>query len=591
MESLKKIHDLVRFTRLRLGINRFFSQLSLLLLIAASAGLLGTVLERTLALGLPLLPAYVGLGLAALLAAVGSAVLTCESSVQAAVKIDRQAGLAERISSVLLLEKVHFSSPWAVAMRADALRVVTDVRPRQAAPFRAPPSLGWMFLVLALAGGVYFWLPQWDLLGKQTAQKEQVRKEQELTQAREQLKKQLAEIDKRLPDKDLLKGLDPLADPQTEIKLNNPEKLRAEAVKRLDQLKDKLETAKDADKFKALEGLKQMLGQLKKEPKATESANKLSKALQEGDFKQAKQAVQELEETLAREKTENKKEKSKQAGEDLEKLAREISQLAKREDVQQALKNSGLNEEQIQHALDTLSKRDLDQLAEELKKAGLSPERCEKLLEKAKEQLGGEERLKKLCDKLQEAAKQCKNGKSDQNQQVQPGEGDSESAMDDVENELSDMEAMDQQLNDIESALNQAEQAQEQMAEGEGGSGGMGEGGECEGDGLGQNGDKEGAKKGGYKAGIGMGGANPQKEAPHSSEKLKTKTHQNTGAVLKRWSEDGVQIKGEAKAEFTNVAEAAQREAAEAVNKDQIPRQYQNAVRDYFSGLNEKPAE
>ena len=47
----------------------------------------------------------------------------------------------------------------------------------------------------------------------------------------------------------------------------------------------------------------------------------------------------------------------------------------------------------------------------------------------------------------------------------------------------------------------------------------------------------------------------------------------------------GVSIKGQSTVQFEEAAATAQSEAQSALNQDQVPRAYQNGVRDYFDDL------
>jgi flavin-binding protein dodecin len=47
----------------------------------------------------------------------------------------------------------------------------------------------------------------------------------------------------------------------------------------------------------------------------------------------------------------------------------------------------------------------------------------------------------------------------------------------------------------------------------------------------------------------------------------------------------GVSIKGQSTVKFEEAAATAQSEAQSALNQDQVPRVYQNAVKDYFDDL------
>jgi hypothetical protein len=49
----------------------------------------------------------------------------------------------------------------------------------------------------------------------------------------------------------------------------------------------------------------------------------------------------------------------------------------------------------------------------------------------------------------------------------------------------------------------------------------------------------------------------------------------------------GVSIKGNSKVQIEEMAAAAQSDAQSALNQDQVPRAYQNAVRNYFDDLKE----
>ena len=48
---------------------------------------------------------------------------------------------------------------------------------------------------------------------------------------------------------------------------------------------------------------------------------------------------------------------------------------------------------------------------------------------------------------------------------------------------------------------------------------------------------------------------------------------------------DGPQIKGQANAELREAVGAATRDAQDAIDRDQVPRQYQSAVQKYFEQL------
>jgi hypothetical protein len=57
------------------------------------------------------------------------------------------------------------------------------------------------------------------------------------------------------------------------------------------------------------------------------------------------------------------------------------------------------------------------------------------------------------------------------------------------------------------------------------------------------------------------------------------------GGSMPSISLKGVSIKGTSTVKFEEAAAAAQQDAQSALNQDQVPRAYQNHVRDYFDDL------
>jgi hypothetical protein len=55
--------------------------------------------------------------------------------------------------------------------------------------------------------------------------------------------------------------------------------------------------------------------------------------------------------------------------------------------------------------------------------------------------------------------------------------------------------------------------------------------------------------------------------------------------VIASWYFKDVQIKGEARRDFTEVVEAGRANAAEAISENQIPRKYEEAMKKYFGQL------
>jgi hypothetical protein len=58
--------------------------------------------------------------------------------------------------------------------------------------------------------------------------------------------------------------------------------------------------------------------------------------------------------------------------------------------------------------------------------------------------------------------------------------------------------------------------------------------------------------------------------------------------VIASWYFKDVQIKGEARRDFTEVVEAGRANAAEAISENQIPRKYEDAMKKYFGQLEQR---
>ena len=65
----------------------------------------------------------------------------------------------------------------------------------------------------------------------------------------------------------------------------------------------------------------------------------------------------------------------------------------------------------------------------------------------------------------------------------------------------------------------------------------------------------------------------------------KVKGQMSPGGSMPSITLKGVSIKGTSNVKFEEAATSAQQDAQSALNQDQVPRAYQNTVRDYFDDL------
>jgi chemotaxis protein histidine kinase CheA len=94
---------------------------------------------------------------------------------------------------------------------------------------------------------------------------------------------------------------------------------------------------------------------------------------------------------------------------------------------------------------------------------------------------------------------------------------------------------------------------------------------------------KEGPGMGG--PGIGTGGVAPISPEDVALQPTKVKGQVKPGRVVGGYFTDGFQLKGDAQAEYRETVGAAAQDAADAIEKDEIPRAYSQSVRKYFEEM------
>lgn len=594
----------IRAAQRRLWVNRWLDHLGWTLTIGACGWIVALVSARLCALTWPL--GWMALGATAA-AVIGSVVWTAirrETTLDAAVALDRAAGLKERVSSGLVC--ASSSDPFSQAVVADAAQSAGPISVRRFVPIRGGRSLIYGGAV-AVAGLVFLWLfPEFDLLGKAQARD---RIKQRLAAANEtrtalaqpvEAVKNLVESNPALKDMKEMQELEALTKPQD--KPVDPVDLRREAIKKLEKLGDELKKQAASERFKDLQETKNRLKEMGKPQDAKSPPSKLMQALTDGDFKQAQEELSKMKEQLAKKKHDAKsQEEVKKMSEQLDQLAKKLNDAAGDKNLEQQLKQAGLNAEQMKRILDALNKKDPQQLAKmmedlekKLKKEGMSQQQIDKMkkqVQQAQKQQGSKEQMNKLAEAMKKAGQKCQSGDKQGAQQQ----------MDQAGEQLSEMEMMEQQMGEIDSKMSQLDDLKDEMGdqskdEGEkqckqcNGTGMRKDGSPCPHcDGTGQgNGNKPGNGPPGRGRGAGQRG---KKDTDVAFQKKRAKVEQRQGAVIGQWFVKGDQIKGESKAQYLEAVQSAVRDASDALEKDQVPRAYQKAVKNYFDRLGEeKPA-
>lgn len=583
----------VRQARRRLWLNRWLAALGWCLAGAAGLFILAVIVQRVALVGLhlPTFLTWTALGLtgAALLTSLIWAIITRDSRAAAAARLDEAAGLKERISTGLHCRSLD--DPFAQAVVADAERIGRGITPARHLPIRVPHSANWAGGT-AVAALLFFWLfPVVDLSGKEEEQRERAERSQRVERTvavvEPVLQQQLRRIADRNPDlKDEIDSLEPMdAD-----RLKTPLDARREAVKQVQKLEQKLEERRSAEDIAAVEELQRMMRRLASQRNPDTPVGRLADALSRGDFKDAQKAIEDMKLELARApETEAESQQAEELRRQLSQLAEKLKEIA--EDTRRTedqLARAGLDSEQIQRALESLSKKDFDAIREQLKEQGLDDKQIEQMVEQM-------QNCASACSVAQQMGQNLGQGATGGTGQGQGGLA-GEAGFSAASDQLSELEALQQQLNSLNAAMADLDAAKDQLGRGctpcQGtgmdGSSGCGA---CQGSGMCQGG--MGGMGGGMGGpGIGAGGIAPREEADYQLVKERTPVHTTAGRIIHQRFIDGEQFRGEATSELVDVTISAERYATDAINTGQMPRIYQEPVRRYFDRSREGlPAE
>lgn len=574
--------------RRRLLANALFERATIGVLVGGAALALAVLVDRAFGFGMPQLWGLAGAGALALGFTIVATVLARPTRLRAAIAIDAAAGLKERLSTALVCGPG--SDEFAQAALRDAEKTAAKIHVPTHLPLRAPGLWPWSLATTAAAALLVLFMPTLNLFARDRAQAggedAAVLKERESVTAavNQQLNRirQMAQENKQLEG--LASDLKPLE--LADRPLKTPDDVRREAVKQIDRVTQKLEQKKAEQNAEAQRELKRMLAGLKPQD-ARQPQSELSKALAQGNFEAAKQALDEMKKDLADAARKGDADAQKRLAElqkKLDDLAKELAKLPDDRQLRKELeKRAGLDAETAKKLLDELSKMDPKQLEKELQKklaeagAKLTPEQMQKLAEKIAQNKEAREACKNLAQAMQQAAQACKNpGESGASQDAQ---AQASAALEAAMGQLSDLEMAEQMMNELEAQLSELKNLRQGVCQGQGNRPG-----DKPGDEIGNQGPQYGQ---GYGARIG------EEKAAHKTAPSKEKTHQVGGQIVGQMLIDGPQVKGEAQAEARAAVSAELRDATNAIERDEVPRQYERALRVYFerlAGLSRGPA-
>ncbi len=583
----------IKQARLRLWLNRWLVQFGWSLLVA---GILLSVLlvsDRLFALQLPMWWAAAAALWAGVIGSVAWLWITRESGLAAAMALDHGAGLRERVSTGMHARS-ESDDPFAAAVVYDAERRVTGLSVRKVLPLRWPRSLS-AGAVMLIVAALSMRLPVFDVLNRNEALAKAEDQQLALARVRSVVAKPVSAISQSVgsdADEDVKRQLTELERALQPDSTSDAAVLRREALKKLDRLEDTFKTKSQEERFKALEETKKRLKMMGGPRDPQSELKSLIESLSAGDFQDAQAELKRLQEQLAKRDRAGKTDPKQveQLKKQLDNLAKQLQQAG--EDQQQSqreLQNAGMSEADVKRVLDALAKKDPKQLekmakelAERLKEQGVSEEQLRQMMEKLAQRQQASEQLKKMAEKFSGAAGQLQQGNTEAAQDELGEAGEM----------LSEMEQLEQSLNELEAQMAMVSDARDELSE---------EPGEddlackqCNGTGFRKDGaacphcNGSGECSGGGDRGRAFGARqrDDNVQVAFKNSKAQVKTTKG-GRIISQQFVKGEQLKGKSEAEFYDAAMAAEIEATDALNRDRIPRMYRKGVRDYFDRLGE----
>lgn len=553
---LKAFEKKLWLVRLRCSVNLLLKQTGRVLTGAGIIAVLSVLTERLLAVSV--INSWTLWGFGGVVAALVFLLwmLRQPSRMQASLLLDERLKLHERFSTTLAL--ADSEGAFTNAARTEARETAQHVNLQGHFPIR--PSRCWLYVISTwvIAVALVLFMPQKDLLGLFRKRQEVEKHAEQIQQARVDIKEAtdtVKQVVKQFGDPELAEELGKLEQLPKDAK---PMEIKREAIRKLGDLSDRIQKMQTGAQLDSVNMMRQMFKQLRGSPEVF--SQKLRLALAKGDFAQASNLLNQLQKQLTEGKLSDEQQKA--LSEQLKELAKQLQELARRnEELEKELEKQGLDKR--------LAKLSEKQLREALQKQGLSAEKVEELLKKAAACRTACSR----CAGLGQAMAACGAGAG----------GLSGDELAEVMEQLDGLEAMKQQLMLSQATLAEINRAiaclGQGMCKGIGGQGPFMEG----------LSEKFGPGTGG--PGRGYGPRSIDESGVTSTKKTRVKGKTEEGPVVASWYFKGTQIKGEARRDFSEVIQAGRDSASEAISESQIPRKYEEAVKKYFSQLEESGGE
>ena len=551
---MNDLHLQVKKARRRLILQQFMSVVFWCLLIGLVVAAIGVAIPKIWPVGVAShvwLWSWVGGSLGvSLLAALLWTFVKRNSALDAAMELDHRCGLRERVSSTLSLSTEEQSTAAGRALIQDAVRRVAQVDVGEHFHVR-PNRFAWLPIVMACVVFGLTFLTDAQPDNAQTLNAAVVSAAKPIKKSTDDLKKKLAERKKLA----LEEGLKDAGDLFDKLEKSVEGMNKKDNVSKKDAMVKLNDLAKDIKDRKAELGdpseLRKQLNQLKDIKQGP--AEKLAKALKDGDYQAAMDEIKNLQEAMKNgDMTEAQQEK----------LAAQMDQL------KQKLQEMA---EAQQQAKQDLQKQLQQKMAQGDRQAA---EEIQKKLDQMAQQDQQMQQMKDLAQKLGQCSQAMKNGDGQQASQQ----------LAEISDQLESLQQEMDELEMLEDALGQIDQSKDQMncqnCNGEGCSMCQGMGGMAGMGGMGQM------------PGMGMGegqgqGDRPEEETGTGFYDSQVRTKPGRGRAVITGIAKGENRAGQALEEIKSEIATAQTSDDDPLTGQRLPKRQRELAKEYFDAFRE----
>jgi hypothetical protein len=475
--------------------------------------------------------ASLGLGF---VAAVAIWIFKRPGQVEAAVALDQAFGLKERVSSTLTLPSELRQTPAGLALIQDATKRVEVLDVGEKFGFHMPRT-AWLPLIPAILVFLVVSFVKFDKTSAAQAKTEASKEHDQVETAAKTLAKRFEAQRERMKDQGM---------GETET-----EKLLAELTKKTKDLEDTKE--KDLDQKKGLSQFNQLQDTLKERRDKLGSAEQMQKQLEKLKLSSDKGPAEKFEQAL-------KQGDFKKAINELNKIADQLQNgKLTPEEKKQLEKQLAQMKEQLQKMGNVEERK--KQLEEQLKKAGVPQEQIKQELSKLDSQSGDMQKMQELAEKI---------GKM----QEALAKDDIEKAMESLQMTKADLQQMMQAMQEmqmLEQAMNDIQDLKNAMVCKN-----------CGGKGCPACQNNQGRGQG-FKRGA-QGGRDEEEDSTKSFDSKVNSKIKPGGKLEVTGLTTGKQVKGESILIDQESLQAGAATATDAINQQNIPREYKKHAREYF---------